>query len=62
MIVIVLRVAWLSIASQLEEGVDGEVVNLVHDLVGLDEITQSQLATGRGGLVPESTVRSQRPL
>ena len=29
----------MSVAGQHEEGVDGEVVNLVHDLVGLDEVT-----------------------
>ena len=29
----------VSVTSQFEEGVDGEVVNLVHDLVGLDKIT-----------------------
>ena len=27
------------VTSQLEEGVDGEVVNVVHDLVSLDEVT-----------------------
>ena len=29
----------VSVTRQLEEGVDGEVVDLVHDLVGLDKIT-----------------------